>query len=122
MAKKRSSRGNGGVNKSAAIREQFAALGNDAASKDVIAALAAQGIEVSSAHVANERARQAQKAQRAGMPNFGVRRRGRPAGSGASAATGSLEQTLMEAKRLADRVGGVDEAKKALDILARLQS
>ena len=64
MAKKRPGRGGDGVNKSAAIREVFDLHGLGVKSKDVIGALAARGITVSSAHVANERSRQLLKSKR----------------------------------------------------------
>lgn len=128
MAKKRAGRGSDGVNKSAAIREEFDLHGLGVASKDVIAALAARGITVSSAHVANERARQLRKSkkQRAAEQGSANGRRGgkprrKPGRPAAAANVSKMEDTLLEVKRLADMVGGVEEARRALDLLAKLQ-
>lgn len=124
MAKKRTGRGKDGVNKSAAIREMFEQHGLGVPAKDVITALAARNITVSSAHVSNERTRQLdknkkQRGTRPGSPNG---RRGRGPGRPAVAASvSSMADTLLEAKRLADLVGGVEEARRALDLLAKLQ-
>lgn len=123
MAKKRAGRGGDGVNKSAAIREEFNLHGLGVASKDVISALAARGIKVSSAHVANERSRQLLKGKKRGAKGGRRGRKpGRKTGSPAAAANVSkMEDTLLEVKRLADMVGGVEEARRVLDLLVKLQ-
>jgi hypothetical protein len=139
MAKKRAGRGSDGVNKSAAIREVFDLHGLGVKSKDVISALAARGITVSSAHVANERSRLMLKQKKGGdgaVSAASAARRGRKPGRKpgrrpgrrpgrkpgvAAAPLSRMENTLLEAKRLADLVGGIGEARRALDLLAKLQ-
>ena len=102
------------INKSAAIREELARRGGQVASGEIIKALAARGITVSSAHVANEKARQLGKT-RGTTAAAGAR-------SGRSADLGPFEQTLLAAKQFVDRAGGIDEARKVLDLLARLRN
>jgi hypothetical protein len=101
------------INKSAAIREELARRGGQAASGEIIKALAARGITVSSAHVANEKARQLGKGGRLLEPAGAKRPRGD---------LQSFEQTLLAAKQFVDSAGGIDEARKVLDLLARLRN
>src|SRR5688500_14939259 len=108
MAKKKAG-GKRANSKSAAIREALAAKAMDAASKDIIAAVAERGITVSSAHVSNVRSRLQERKKRRGRKPRVAR-----AVSGGSPSGNALEQTLMDAKRLVDKVGSVDGAKKAL--------
>ena len=99
--------GRGKVNKAQAIRDVLKTMGNDAAPKDVIAQLATQKIEVSAAQVSNVKA--------------DIRRKEggfMPLGRGKGALT--LE-SLKEAKHLADKLGGVDQARRALEALASLR-
>jgi hypothetical protein len=103
------------VNKSAAIREELSRRGGQAASGEIIKALAARGIVVSSAHVANEKARQLGKARSAVELAGGAR-------PGRAGDLSSFEQTLLVAKQFVDRAGGIDEARKVLDLLARLRN
>jgi len=117
MAKRKVARGGrskSGVNKAHEIREQFAAQGANARPKDVIAALAEKGIKVSSAQVSNI------KSKLGGKSNRKVgRKSGRKAQAGSNGAV-SLA-ALLDAKRLAQKMGGVEAAKRALDVLVRLQ-
>ncbi len=131
MAKKRGGRGPRANSKSAAIRQVLEMHGNKVASKDVIAALSARGMKVSSAHVANVRSRllhgtpAAAPAAKRGPKRRGAKRRGRKPGRKPgpkpSAPVAKLQNTLLEVKRVADMVGGIDQARAALDLLAKLQ-
>lgn len=86
-------------NKAAMIREEFAALGANARPKDVIAALAAKKITVSSAQVSNVKS------------TMGIRKR----------ANGPLTiDTLLEAKKLVDKLG-MGRAQAAMHALKQLQ-
>jgi hypothetical protein len=113
MAKKKVARGGrsrSGVNKAQEIRNEFGTQGADARPKDVIAALAAKGIKVSSAQVSNIKAKLGGKRKR---------KAGRKARASSNGAV-SLA-ALLDAKRLAQKMGGVEQAKRALDVLVRLQ-
>lgn len=115
MAKKTSRRGRrrkSDVNKAHEIRSEFERQGGEARPRDVIAALAAKGVEVSSAQVSNVKKALAGGGAVKAKP-------GRKKTSRASSDAVSLD-TLLEAKRLAERLGGVDAAKRALDVLSRL--
>jgi hypothetical protein len=101
--------------KAQAIRDALIAQGLDARPKDVIAALAAQGIKVTSGQVVTIRK---------SMGGKGRKRRkshaGRPAVvAEANGATLNVDH-LVAAKKLAEQVGGIDVARKALDALNRL--
>lgn len=132
MAKKRGGRKPVADSKSGAIREMLESHGMSTASKDIIAALAGRGIEVSSAHVANVRGRMLQKAHRGPAPAVAAttngrrrKRRGRkpgpkPGRKPGRPAASSMENTLLQVKRVADIVG-LEEARRALDLLAKLQ-
>lgn len=84
--------------------------------RDIIATLAERGIKVSSAQVSTV------------LRKMGMRRRRRRKGAGAATAArvasrgGAMLQLdhLLAAKRLCDKLGGVDAAKAALDALAKL--
>jgi len=109
--------------KSAAIRE-YVATHPDAGPTAVCAALKAKGITISPAHVSNVKAAMVKKAKKsAGSASSNGRarrkpgRRGRPAGAGDSV---SLSQ-LVEARKFAAQVGGVDHAVSLLQSLAKLQ-
>jgi hypothetical protein len=103
----------GTVSKAQAIRDAAKKLGSKVRPKDVIAALAAEGITVSSPQVS------------ATLKAAGYRRsrRGRSASNGSSAGHRSTEvslEHLLAAKALADKLGGVEAAKKAIEVLTRL--
>lgn len=102
MAKKKPST----VNKSKAIREEFQAHGLQTRPKDIIAALAAKGIDVTAAHVSNVKAT---------LVSGGGARSSRRNGKGEVAI-----DDLLAAKQLVDRMGGLERAKKAIDALAKL--
>ena len=119
MAKRKKSRkktGRSGVNRSEEIRKAFEKMGGDAAPKDIIKVLGARRIKVSSALVSNVRAAMAGGSRTRGKGKS--RRRGRPR---RSAPNGSVVLAdLLEAKRLIEKTGGIEQAKQALDALARL--
>jgi len=104
----------GGASKAQAIREAAQTLGRKVRPKEIIAALAAQGITVSSPQVS------------ATLKAAGYRRksRGRRAASaGSAAANRSVEVSLdhlLAAKALADKLGSVEAARKAIDVLTKL--
>lgn len=91
------------VNKSKAIRD-YMAQKPDAGPTAVAEGLGKKGIEVSAAFVSTIKAMD--KAKKAG-------RRGR---------VGEVTTAdLLQAKKLADQLGGVERAKEAMDALAKLQ-
>jgi len=105
MAKKAGGRSKSAtVSKAQAIRDEFAAQGIDARPKDIISSLASKGVEVSSAQVSNIKATLGQKPGRRGR-----------------GANGELSiDALLETKKFADSIGGVEVARKALEALLRL--
>jgi hypothetical protein len=112
MAKRRAyRRRSGGPNKAQAIRDILNASGKQTPTKDVVKALGEQGIVVSAAHVSNIKA----QLRRAGGTNGAGRRGRRPAADSVSIAA------LMEAKRMADRLGGIEQARAVFEALSRLQ-
>lgn len=104
----------GGPNKSEAIR-QYKQENPDAGPKEVSAGLAKAGIKVTpgfiSTVLSNDRRRSGKGRKRGG------RRLG--AKPGPKPGRDPL-QALMQAKRLADQMGGVGKARAALDALARI--
>lgn len=108
--KKSARRGKNGTSKSESIRQVLLReLGRDAAPKDVIARLATRNIKVSPAHVSNVKAALARKEGQPGL---------RPRKDTGDALSVNV---LMDAKIMADKLGGIDTAKRALDVLARLR-
>ena len=113
MAKKKTvTRGRpkkGNVNKSEAVRE-FMASHPDAKPKEVSAALAKKGIKVTPQAVSTIRF---QAAKKAGAKSG---RRGKT-----KSQNGMVQvDTLVQAKQFVDKMGGVESAKQALNVLARL--
>lgn len=106
MAKKR-----GGTNLSAEIRKYVEANPN-AKPKAVSEGLNAQGVKVTPVYVStimsNERRKSGKGRRRGG-------RRGRPAGGG-----GDLLANLILAKKLAAKMGGIKQARAALNTLAKV--
>jgi len=104
-----------GPSKAQAIRNTIKELGRRARPRDVIAALSEQGITVSSAHVSMVR------------KSMGLKKRRRKTleavtnGGSEEAVAGTVSVSdLIAAKRLADSMGGVKAARKALETLERL--
>ena len=103
-AKKTRTRGSNGSagTKADAIRGMFGEMGAKARSRDVVAALAARGIKVTSAQVSTLR---------------------KTIGSGRAKASSAYSVSLdhlMAAKALAQRLGGIAVAQRALESLAKL--
>jgi arginine repressor len=108
----------GGASKAERIRQAAQNMDKPVRPRDVIAALAGDGVSVSSAQVSGV------------LRSMGMRRRGR--GRRAAAAAGSPRVTtrstseklsldnLLAAKRLVNQLGGIEAAKQAVDALARL--
>lgn len=104
---KKPRRASGGASKADAIRAKFEQLGFDARPRDVIAALKTEGVKVTSAQVSMLRAK--------------LSKNGKPAKSVAIASSVPFEH-LVAAKQLADRLGGIQEARAALESFAKLVS
>lgn len=113
--------GSAGGTKAEAIRQMAGTMERPVRPRDVVAAMAAQGVQVSSAQVSQV------------LRGMGMRRRRRGGRRVAREATAATRQTashsasrsisldsLIAAKKLADQLGGVDAAKQAVDALARL--
>jgi hypothetical protein len=98
-----------GPNKSEAIRN-YKNENPDAGPKAIAAALADDGIEVTPAFVSTVLSNDKRKSGR-----IGVRGRGRRSGGGDA----SLDN-LIQAKKLAEQMGGIDQARAALDALERI--
>ena len=96
-----------GVNKSQIIRD-YVAKNPGAKPKEILAAVESQGVKVSQALVNNVLYRKS-----SGKATRG--KRGRPK-------KGTQFDALLQAKELADKMGGIEEAKKALDVLSKLQT
>lgn len=117
MAKKKSATG---INKSQEIRN-YLARNPHAAPKEVVAALDEQGIVVSEQLVSNVRHTSRWK----GKKKRTVKKIAKPAPTKAvvtSTRPAALSaDDLLEAKRLADHVGAIEQAKEALNALERLR-
>ena len=97
-----------GPNKSEAIRN-YKSENPEAGPKAIAAALADDGIDVTPAFVSTVLSNDKRKSGR-----IGVRGRGRRAGS-----VDSLD-SLIQAKKLAEQMGGIAQARAALDALERI--
>ena len=100
----------GGPSKSEAIRNYKAAHA-DAGPKAIAEALTKDGTKVSAQFVSTVLSNARKKA--------GKGRRGRRGGRRAAAGSASLKQLVL-AKKLAEKMGGVAEARQALNLLAKL--
>ena len=111
------------VNKSEAVRE-YARANPAAKPREIAEALTAEGVPVSS-HVVSQVLYNAKK--KGVMKKRGKKaRRAKatakaPRAAAKTRSSGDGMEQLLEAKRLADMVGGVDKAKKLLDNLAKLR-
>lgn len=108
-----------GGNKSDAVRA-YLADNPDASPVTVAAALKKQGLKISVSLASA--VKYAKKGKKAGRPKS-RRDPGRPTMSAATRASsnGALNlEVLVEAKRLAERLGGIDAAREALALLAKL--
>jgi len=96
------------VNKSQAIRD-YVSSNPGAKPKEIAVALAAQGVDVTPAFVSTLKSNAKRNAGKVG-------RRGRP-----RAAAGDFGiESLVQAKKLADKMGGVAQARQALNALAKI--
>src|SRR5690349_18123888 len=95
-------RSKGGINKAQLIRDALNKLGIDASAKDVQAECAAHGASVAPAQVSNIRTKMKE------------RRPGRKAKKIAGADGGVTADELIQARVMADKVGGVARAKALL--------
>ena len=113
MPRRKKAKANG-VNKSEAIRGALSSLGSSARPRDVITLLSEKGVDVSPALVTNviARTRSRKPGRKPG--------RGRAASRSTNGAENVSLAVLIEAKRLVDTAGSVDEAQRALAGLARL--
>lgn len=83
-------------------------------------ALAAKGVEVSAGLASNVKYTSGPggKRKKRGRKKAAGRKRGRPAASSSALSV----DDLIESKKLAQELGGIDAARKALDTLATLQN
>ncbi len=113
--RKKTTNKTGAVNKAEAIRQAAKALGGKKVRpKDVIAALAAKGITVSSPQVSST-------LKAAGYRR--IRRRKAAASPKPHHASATAEvslEHLLAAKALVSKLGSIHAAKKALDVFAKL--
>lgn len=125
MARKAQGSDTAEMSKADAIRESIGRLGRRARPRDVIAELALKGVAVTSPQVSSlmkkmgiKRRRRLSGAAESPAKSAGVatgRKRGPRGSNGLSAGD------LLEAKRLADQLGGVEKLQKALDVLLQLK-
>ena len=107
MAKK-----SGGPNKSVAIRSYKADHG-DAGPKAIAEALSKDGIKVTPAFVSTVLSNDKRKSGKG-------RRRGRKPGRKAGSGGNKTFNSLVQAKKLAEQMGGIEPARRALNALAKL--
>ena len=112
----RRGRSAGGVNKSQAIRDYLAA-NPQAGPTAIVAALATKKIKVTTALVSGVKTRAGSKTRGRG--------RGRPRKTATKRRRSMSKDTvvisdLLQAKKLAERMGGIERARTALAALARL--
>jgi hypothetical protein len=117
MAKKAAKSGGNGSNKSQSIRD-YINENPGTGPKGVAEALnAREGWKISPAYVSTIKNKMNQKSGK----KRGRRGAGRPARSLATPSSVN-EKSLIQAKQLIDQAGGVNQARAALDLLAKLQS
>jgi hypothetical protein len=116
MAKKRS-----GPSKSSAIRE-YVDANPTASPSEVAKALNDKGVSVTPQFVSTIKSQyKKKKAGGARRPGRPPGRRGRRGGRPPRAASSGITiEALIKAKALAEKLGGIDAAREALDALARL--
>jgi hypothetical protein len=125
MAKRRAATNKNGTTKSASIRA-YREAHPTATPKEIEAGLGAEGLTVSRQFISNILSNDKKKRRKRGRPAGKVGRPkgkvGRPAGKvGRPAMSDSVSlSALVTAKKLADQLGGVDNAKGLLDALVKL--
>lgn len=102
-----------GPNKSDSIRAYLAEKPK-AGPTEIAQALKAQGVDVSVALVSAIKAKNKPKRGRKPGP------KAKPGPKTRSGGSGVTLELLLAAKKLADQLGGIDKAKEAIDMLARL--
>ena len=108
---KRAASKQGKVNKSEAIRN-YKASHPDARPAEIVEGLASRGIVVT-ANVVSSTLYMARKKGTVGG--------GRKTAAGRGAQSDQLLESLLAAKKLCEQLGGIEQARQALDLLARLQ-
>jgi hypothetical protein len=112
----RRGRGSGGLNRSEEVRKYLLAHPG-AGPKEVVAALAEQGMTITPAMVSNVKYGSGRTKKAAGR-----RPRAQAAPPPGAAESGDFPlDLLVEAKKFADLMGGIAQARAALDALASLQ-
>lgn len=119
MAKK-----SGGPNKSAAIRE-YVAANPEAKPKEIVDAMKSQGMDVSPAFVSTIKSKSATGGNKKKKARGGGRPKAPRAAASASTARagggGELSvNQLVKAKKLADELGGVANARAVLEALEKI--
>lgn len=113
--------GSAGGTKADAIRQMAGTMERPVRPRDLVAAMAAQGVQVSPAQVSQVLRGMGMRRRRRGGRR--VAREGATTArqTAASSTSRSISlDSLIAAKKLADQLGGVDAAKQAVDALARL--
>lgn len=102
-----------GVNKAQFIRDALKKLGIDAPAKDIQSLAAEQKLEIAPAQISNIRTKLKE----------GGRKKNRAAKEAASGGGGDsrIAADLLQARAMADKVGGVERAKTLLDLLNKLR-
>ena len=125
MARRSQDSGTAQMSKADAIRDALSRLGAKARPRDVIADLADKGVTVTSPQVSSLMKKLGMKRRR--------RRGGRTSGNGAATgmstgakrgprpSSGLTANDLLDAKKLANQLGGVEKLKRALDVLEQLK-
>ena len=118
MAKKAAkSSGEQDVNKSQAIRDYIKANPDEGPTAVAAALNSSQGWDISAAYVSTIKNKMKGPSKSSRSSRSASRSR---ASSRSAAASGVDAQSLMQAKELAKHAGGINEAKAALDLLAKL--
>jgi arginine repressor len=103
--------------KAEAIRSAAKSLGKKVRPRDVIAMLQEQGITVTSAQVSTTLKKMGMRRTRGGKPQIAVAAMVRNAPTSSDRV---LLDDLLAAKRLVEKLGGIEQAKTAISALAKL--
>lgn len=98
-------------NKSAAIRD-YKAANPSSSPAEIVEGLAKSGVSVSAQFVSTVLSNAKKKGGKVG-------KRGRKPGHSVALPVGDLQQ-LIQVKKFVDQLGGIEKAKAAVDVLARL--
>ncbi len=102
-----------GANKAQFIRDALDKLGIDAPAKEIQALAAEQKMEIAPAQISNIRT----KLKEGG----GKRKKGRAAKASTGGNDSRIASDLIQARVMADKMGGVERAKTLLDLLNKLR-